>query len=104
MDAEQRPSLTEIAERINAHLRRMSCDLDGVNAEQFYTNRHGRRESSGRPFYGAGARRAGSRVAITYIAYQGRSNLTRDEAVAYLRWLDSGGRGKHWAAGGQDAS
>jgi hypothetical protein len=92
------PSLTEIAERIDAHLRRMACDPE-FNKEQFwYSEKTRRRESMGRPLYGARARRTGNRVSVMYVSYQGTSKLARADALAYLAWLDAGNRGKHFEA------
>ena len=78
------PKLAEIADRINAHLKRME-------AEQ------------GRPmkmedtrFFQAVAYPAGSKVGVSYISFQGASMLTKAEALAYLEWLDAGNAGKHY--------
>jgi len=31
-----------------------------------------------------------------YVSYQGRFALKREQAEAYLSWLDEGNVGKHW--------
>jgi hypothetical protein len=87
------PTLTEIAKRIAAHLKRFEADPE-INAERFYESRRtGRRESSGHPYYHAGAWRAGNRVKVIYVSYHDPSSLTRAEAEAYLTWLDAGNVG-----------
>lgn len=79
-------SLTEIADRINKHLKRFEADRGGVNKP----SPQGLGE-----YYNAGAHRAGPVVSIVYISYQGRTTLTRDEALAYLDWLEAGNAGRH---------
>jgi hypothetical protein len=91
-------TLTEIAKRIDGHLRRMACDPE-FNKERFWHSlKTGRQESMGRPLYGASARRAGNRVSVTYVAYQGSHNMPRADALAYLAWLEAGNRGTHFQA------
>lgn len=85
----------EIAERINAHLKRLEADPE-LNAQRWYTNSKGERHSSGRPFYGAWARGGTKLVSITYVAYQGTTKLDADAAQAYLEWLDAGNAGTHY--------
>jgi hypothetical protein len=91
------PTLTEIASRISAHLQRFERDAV-INAERFYSDQHGKRVPMGRAYYSAGASRAGSRVRVRYIAYQGGRTLTRSEAERYLAWLDAGNIGRHYEA------
>lgn len=84
------PTLTEIAERIAKHLRRFEAN-DEINQYE-----DGNLRLRGlRPYYMAGAHRAGSYVGVRYIAYQGSRNLTKDVAIGYLAWLDAGNVGKH---------
>jgi hypothetical protein len=81
--------LDEIASRISAHLKRFEGDPK-TNIDR-----------SGRglfDYYGAHATRAGSYVSVTYISYQGSRTLRKDEALAYLAWLDAGGVGTHYTA------
>ena len=80
-------SLTEIANRINAHLKRFEADPK-INALQHKT----------RPYYYAGAYRAGRFVNVIYVTYQGSSSLGMSEAVRYLAWLDKGNIGRHYEA------
>lgn len=81
-------TLTEIASRINHHLRRFEAD-PAINSYRL---------RSGKPYYRAGAYRAGRRVGVRYISYQGSSNLTREQAERYLKKLDGGFVGRHFEA------
>lgn len=81
------PKLDEVARRIRAHLKRLEND------ETWNVTREGRRR-----MWQAHATRAGSRVACTYVSYQGTTNLTRDEAIRYLTALDGGFKGRHFEA------
>ena len=80
--------LTEIANRIAAHLARFEKDKT-IN-KPFGTGV--------RPYYFTNAYRGGRYVCVRYVAYQLTSSLTREEALAYLAWLDAGNVGKHWEA------
>jgi hypothetical protein len=82
--------LSEIAERISAHLKRFEAD-PVINAP--IQNR----SMSTTPYYYAGAFVAGRYVSIQYVNYQGSSNLTKEVATEYLEWLDAGNVGKHYA-------
>ena len=87
------PTLTEIAQRISAHLKRFEAD------EQI--NRHSDERVSQRglrPYFNAGASRSGRYVRVTYITYQLGLNLPREDALVYLQWLDAGNVGKHQRA------
>lgn len=77
--------LTEIAARIHTHLKRMEADPE-INAPR-------PRCAMTRPFYFASSRRAGARVNVKAINYQTPSSLTREEALAFLAWLDDGNNG-----------
>ena len=91
--------MKEIAERINAHLKRFEADPE-INTEiTYHSNRTGKQESAGHRFYYAGAYyHRGPKVSVTYISYQGHSNLSKDEALRYLEWLDAGNVGRHYEA------
>jgi hypothetical protein len=82
-------TLAEIAERINAHLKRFETDPQ-IN----------KRDSTYRllPYWNAYARLSGNRVRITYISHQGDSSVCRQDAEKYLAWLDAGNVGHHWEA------
>lgn len=82
------PTLTEIAKRIDAHLKRFEADPELNPTDARYQTR---------PFYMAGASRAGNRVSVLYVAYRSSSTLTRSKAEAYLAWLDAGNVGSHFA-------
>ena len=91
-------SLTETGERINAYLKRFEADKE-INKTIYYdSSRAGKRESAGRSYYYAHARRAGRFVRVCYISYQGGYPLTGAEAERYLAWLDAGGVGRHFEA------
>lgn len=89
-------TVKEIARRIDAHLKRFERDSK-INAEQFFLSRRtGKRESSGRHYFYAGAWAAGRWVGVIYVSYQGHTNLSRDAASRYLDWLDAGNVGTHY--------
>jgi hypothetical protein len=79
------PKLGEIADRIRAHLKRIEAaqPKDG-------------KATPGRLFM-ANAWAAGSRVGVVYVSYQGESMLRKADALDYLRWLDAGNEGTHYA-------
>ena len=80
-------SLTELGERINAHLKRFEADpvINAPRGQRLQTT----------PYFRAGAAGNHGRVEISYVDYQGSTRLTRAEAARYLAWLDSGQVGKH---------
>ena len=80
------PTLTEIAARIDAHLKRFEADpVIDIMA------------SDGLPlFYHAAAVQVGGFVSLTYRLYQNGARIRRDRALAYLEWLDAGNIGKHY--------
>lgn len=80
--------LAQLADRIHAHLKRLESD-DTVNV-----SRDGKRKL----FWCSGARASGNRVFCTYVSYQGKTSLTRDEATRYLAKLDAGVVGRHFEA------
>ena len=85
--------LTEIADRINSHLKRFElAERDWVKENLDYNEALNHHSS----YYGAGAHQAGNRVGVRYICYQGVTNLTRAEALHYLQGLDNGFKGRHF--------
>jgi hypothetical protein len=79
-------TVTELAMKIDTHLHRLEDDA-GWN---FVPNCDRKR------FWHAGAHRAGRFVMVAYISYQATSSLTKNEAEAYLAWLDAGNKGRHY--------
>lgn len=77
--------LAEVAARIHAHLKRFEADpainvvRNGLNA-----------------YWNVRTVASGSRVFVTYVAYQGLTSLSKADALAYLEWLDAGNIGKHF--------
>jgi hypothetical protein len=88
MSTETKLTNTEIARRINEHLKRFEAD-PVINAPM----NHGMKVN---PYYNAGAFNGGRYVAVCYVTYQSSSFLTKDQAAAYLAWLDAGNVGKHF--------
>lgn len=89
MSAPRPIKLKEIAERINAHLKRFEADpVINVNTRE---DRKGLSR-----FYHASAYQSGSYVGVNYITYQGSTSLSRARALAYLEALDSGYVGRHF--------
>lgn len=78
--------LDEIAAKIAAHLKRWEKDPE-INK---------RKESGLTPYYHPWAMRAGSKVGITYVSFQGQSYLSKAEAAAYLAWIEAGNVGTHY--------
>lgn len=72
-------TLTEIAKRITAHLQRFEGDEETNPKDPVYGGR----------FYCPSARRSGSRIRITYRSFQSGLPFTREQAAAYLAWLDA---------------
>lgn len=82
-------TLTETAARISTHLHRFEADADINQAK-----RQGAYLGT-KPYYNAGAWRAGRYVYVQYVSYQGGTNLLRQQAESYLTRLDNGYVGKH---------
>lgn len=83
------PTLDEIATRINAHLKRFERD-PVINASL--------PARGGRPYYNASAFRQSPRsprILVIYVSYQGNTPMLREQALAYLAWLDAGNVGTH---------
>jgi hypothetical protein len=80
------PTLEDLAKRIRAHLKRFEADpaisQRGKATRYWCTN----------------AFRAGARLGLTYISYQGASYIKKAEAEKYLAWLDAGNVGRHFEA------
>jgi hypothetical protein len=81
--------LTEIAERIGIHLRRLEQDTEFNAPHPVYKTRR---------LFCAHAHRGGSYVMVRYVSYQGTISLTKENALKYLAWLDAGNKGRHWEA------
>lgn len=79
--------LKEVAERIDAHLTRLELEQRAVAAAKRKVDGQ---DHSLEHWSHARAWVAGSRVQVTYISFQGHSNLTRAEALHYLAALDAG--------------
>ena len=79
-------TVTELAQKIDSHLHRLEDD-----AEWNVSSVRG-----GKRLWHSGAHRAGRFVMVAYISYQNTSSLTKDEAEAYLAWLDAGNKGRHY--------
>lgn len=82
--------LKEIADRIDAHLKRFEKD-PAIN-KLIAT-----RKMKLRTYWLPSAVVAGNRVFVRYVSYQGQTSLTKAEAERYLIWLDEGNTGPHWA-------
>lgn len=86
--------VTEVAARIEAHLRRFEFDLT--------INKRVRGMDDLRLYLHTKAWAYKGRVGVRYFGHQGQSTLTAAEAELYLQWLDDGGVGTHYAL--RDAS
>lgn len=91
MTTPKRLTMTELAARINVHLKRFEAD-PVINAPYTYET------MKLRHYWHAGAGVSGRRVHVTYISYQGSRGLTRAQAEQYLAWLDAGNVGRHYEA------
>jgi hypothetical protein len=80
-------TLQEIADRIDAHLRRFESDPKINVVDPTYKTKR---------YYCVGARRAGSYVSVCYVSYQGSRNITKADAEKYLAWLDACNVGPHY--------
>lgn len=82
-------TLRELAERINAHLKRMERGGLLVGLAQ-----------AGAYYLG------GARIRITYVSRAGGTTITRPKAASYLAWLDAGHYGRHtdWVASNAHAT
>lgn len=87
-------TVKQIAERINKHLERFENNPEINRYDDDSTSRS--RLSGLRPYYGARAWANGRFVRVIYIAYQGSTAVPKNEAAAYLEWLDAGHVGRHF--------
>jgi hypothetical protein len=91
--ADKKLTFREIAERINAHLKRFESDPE-IN----------KRANNGGPnllpYYNSNAYYPGrgAYIVVSYVSYQSTTYLNRVEAEKYLQKLDTGFVGKHWRA------
>ncbi len=85
----ERLKLHEIATRICEHLKRFENDPK-INVLRDKTRIH--------PYFNSYAVDVGRYCQITYVSFQGHHNLTKAQALAYLRWLNDGNEGKHYKA------
>jgi len=81
--------MQEIADGIKAHLKRFADDP--------VLCKH---QASGRAaFWNTNAVYPGGvKVRVMYISYQGSTTLSKEQAAAYLDWLNAGNVGTHYAA------
>lgn len=93
--------LREIADRIDAHLRRFERDPSINKTPTFTSYKDGKQHQGVKPYYCAGAHvpARSARVHVRYVSFQGVSLLPRAEAEQYLAWLDAGNVGTHYTAG-----
>lgn len=91
----------EIAARITKHLQRFEKD-PAINVRKIFnketrqwepTVKHG--EGLGQYYWANASHEHGQKVGILYISYQGRTKLSKEDALKYLAWLDAGNVGKH---------
>lgn len=85
--------MSDIAFQISAHLERFERD-PLINIVVKTTQR----------FFHAGAYVAGRYVAVTYVSYQGPTNLNKKEALVYLAALDGGSSDRHYEVFHKNAS
>jgi hypothetical protein len=86
--AEKRAPMKKIAEGIDAYLRCFEAD------PKINVAKEGRNIS---PYFHAHAwYPGGAYISVVYISFQGISHLKRDEAEAYLAWLEAGNVGRHY--------
>ena len=92
--------LKEIADRIDAHLKRIEHDpkLNAPYKPYAESKNPDHRNVELHRYYQAGAHDCGSKVCLQYVSYQLTSKLTKAEALEYLKWLDAGNVGTHYHA------
>jgi hypothetical protein len=81
--------LSEIADRICAHLKRF--EADPIINKPKEANK-----MSLTPYYNVSAWDTSKTVYVRYVSFQGEHSLSKKDAEKYLAWLDSGKVGKHW--------
>jgi hypothetical protein len=74
-------SLGELARAIDAHLKRIEQEANDPTR-----------------FFHACAGATNRAVQVRYVYYDGGCPLTREQAAAYLAWLDAGNVGRHYRA------
>lgn len=79
------PKLKDIAARLYEHLKRFERDPK-INVMDPKSRLH--------PYYNANAWSGGAYVYVRYVSFQNEWRLTKDDAIAYLAWLDAGNVGK----------
>ena len=79
------PKLKEIAARIYAKLKQFAADPK-VN----------KRNGGVARFWMVNAYDAGRFVGVIYVSYQGPSMLKKQQALAYMEWLEAGNVGTHY--------
>lgn len=84
----------EIAEKIDAHLKRFEKDPK-INAPYSPV---GNPKTRLLYYWHAGARGCGRWISICYVAYQSRSSISKMDGERYLAWLDAGNVGRHFEA------
>lgn len=90
----------ELAQKIDAHLKRFERSPK-INPGRRYDKDKKKwvPDKMGiRDYYGAWARGDRHRVRVLYVAYQGSSVLSIEDAEKYLAWLDAGHVGRHYEA------
>lgn len=81
-------TVKEIADRIDAHLKRFESDPR--------INRKTRENTS--LYWQARAWSSGRFVRVLYVNYQGSTAVSKADAEKYLAWLDAGNEGQHFKA------
>lgn len=82
--------LTDIAKRIDAHLKRFERD-PGINKKKM--GNYGMTQE----YWRVAVWRAGAYVQVRYSSPVGNhASLTRSAAIRYLAWLDAGNVGTHY--------
>lgn len=83
-------TLRQIADRLWEHLQRMERADDERRAESMRLKvRHAS------TYWNSSAIIAGRFIDVRYISYQQEDRLTKDDALAYLAWLDAGNSGQY---------
>lgn len=80
--------LKDLAQAIEAHLNRFEADPVLSRKKDGKTAR----------FWGTGCGVSGRFVVVTYISYQGSSNLSKSDAISFLPKLEGGYVGRHHEA------
>lgn len=86
-------TLSEIAARIDVHLKRFEKDPE-INR---YRNPNKAQEKL-HPYFLAVSWANGKYVRVCYVSYQGNTHLSKEDALRYLAWLDAGHVGRHYEA------